>query len=208
MSNKLYNALNIYFDIVKNGKKEDSLSPKELEAYMLVTRDAKLMSILNSFDKDVEPSLMDIVPKYNALIAEEKAIEPKPETPVTPEGTVTQEGPVEPVQDPTVSMVNDINRYNMVSGNNEVDARIAETQKVMAQAPDNIVGEPAGLGKKKTLSFKKSDGTAPAINPDALVPKEVPANKTLSSIGYANIVLMSIIVIIIVAIVCVFIFVK
>lgn len=143
MSNKLYNALDIYFDIVKNGKKEDSLSPKELEAYMLVTRDAKLMSILNSFDKDVEPSLMDIVPKYNALIAEEKAMEPKTDT-----------------QEPEV-----------VSSLNS-----------MVDDPKNALLNANQRSKRLEKSMK------------------------LTQVGYANVVLMSIIVMIIVAIICVFIF--
>ena len=143
MSNKLYNALDIYFDIVKNGKKEDSLSPKELEAYMLVTRDAKLMSILNSFDKDVEPSLMDIVPKYNALIAEEKAIEPKTDT-----------------QEPEV--VSNLNS--------------------MVDDPKNALLNANQRSKRLEKSMK------------------------LTQVGYANVVLMSIIVMIIVAIICVFIF--
>lgn len=143
MSNKLYNALDIYFDIVKNGKKEDSLSPKELEAYMLVTRDAKLMSILNSFDKDVEPSLMDIVPRYNALIAEEKAMEPKTDT-----------------QEPEV-----------VSSLNS-----------MVDDPKNALLNANQRSKRLEKSMK------------------------LTQVGYANVVLMSIIVMIIVAIICVFIF--
>lgn len=143
MSNKLYNALDIYFDIVKNGKKEDSLSPKELEAYMLVTRDAKLMSILNSFDKDVEPSLMDIVPKYNALIAEEKAMEPKTDT-----------------QEPEV-----------VSSLNS-----------MVDDPKNALLNANQRSRRLEKSMK------------------------LTQVGYANVVLMSIIVMIIVAIICVFIF--
>ena len=144
MSNKLYNALDIYFDIVKNGKKEDSLSPKELDAYMLVTRDAKLMSILNSFDKDVEPSLMDIVPKYNALIAEEKAMEPKTDT-----------------QEPEV-----------VSSLNS-----------MVDDPKNALLNANQRSKRLEKSMK------------------------LTQVGYANVVLMSIIVMIIVAIICVFVFV-
>lgn len=143
MSNKLYNALDIYFDIVKNGKKEDSLSPKELEAYMLVTRDAKLMFILNSFDKDVEPPLMDIVPKYNALIAEEKAMEPKTDT-----------------QEPEV-----------VSSLNS-----------MVDDPKNALLNANQRSKRLEKSMK------------------------LTQVGYANVVLMSIIVMIIVAIICVFIF--
>ena len=143
MSNKLYNALDIYFDIVKNGKKEDSLSPKELEAYMLVTRDAKLMSILNSFDKDVEPSLMDIVPKYNALIAEEKAMEPKSDT-----------------QEPEV--VSNLNS--------------------MVDDPKNALLNANQRSRRLEKSMK------------------------LTQVGYANVVLMSIIVMIIVAIICVFIF--
>lgn len=143
MSNKLYNALDIYFDIVKNGKKEDSLSPKELEAYMLVTRDAKLMSILNSFDKDVEPSLMDIVPKYNALIAEEKAMEPKTDT----------QGP-----------------------------EVVSSLNSMVDDPKNALLNANQRSKRLEKSMK------------------------LTQVGYANVVLMSIIVMIIVAIICVFIF--
>ena len=143
MSNKLYNALDIYFDIVKNGKKEDSLSPKELEAYMLVTRDAKLMSILNSFDKDVDPSLMDIVPKYNALIAEEK--ETKTETPI------------------------------------EKQENISNLNQVVNETRNDVLN----LNQNK---------------------KRLARSMKLTQVGYANVVLMSIIVIIIVAIICVFIF--
>ena len=143
MSNKLYNALDIYFDIVKNGKKEDSLSPKELEAYMLVTRDAKLMSILNSFDKDVEPSLMDIVPKYNALIAEEK--ETKTDTPI------------------------------------EKQENISNLNQVVNETRNDVLN----LNQNK---------------------KRLARSMKLTQVGYANVVLMSIIVIIIVAIICVFIF--
>ena len=143
MSNKLYNALDIYFDIVKNGKKEDSLSPKELEAYMLVTRDAKLMSILNSFDKDVDPSLMDIVPKYNALIAEEK--ETKTETPI------------------------------------EKQENISNLNQVVNETRNDVLN----LNQNK---------------------KRLARSMKLTQVGYANVVLMSIIVMIIVAIICVFIF--
>ncbi len=83
-------------------------------------------------------------------------------------------------KDPTISMIEDKKRYN-----EQIEKNIAETQKVMVQEPTNepvLSDQPPIVMQKKATALK------------------------LNQVGYANVVLMSIIVIIIVAIVCVFIF--
>jgi hypothetical protein len=101
------------------------------------------MSVLDSFPQGVEPSLVDILSKYNALLDESKNI----------------------TEDKTPSQ------------------RIKQAEQQAERQ----------------------------LQQDAKVRKLVNINSPtakLNQIGYANIVLMSIIIIIIVAIICVFIFVK
>lgn len=89
-------------------------------------------------------------------------------------------------KDPTISLVEDKKRYQ-----EQIEKNIAETQKVMVPEPvrevDSELPTPTvGIQQQNNLAMKKK----------------------LTQIGYANVVLMSIIVIIIMAIICVFIFVK
>ena len=142
MKNSLYDALEVYFRIKKQDKKIEELTESEIKAYTLITRDNKMMSILNSFEPGITPSLVDIVPRYNALLDQENKAK------------------------------------NVILDNDE---QINPSQKIE---------EPIKNAKVPKLVNK---------NPDLSVNK-------LNQVGYANIVLMSIIVIIIVAIICVFIF--
>lgn len=175
MSNQLMDAINIYYDIMAKNKKIEDLTDAEKNAYILVTRDSKLMSILGSFDPGAIPSLVDIIPKYNKLCDVEKA--KKAET------------------------TNNV----MVTETQEVGTPVAPAAPVVPEAPAQV---------------------APIANPEAPAPVDTPVEPDvrmttqpqeainnarrramkLNQVGYANVVLMSIIVIIIVAIICVFIF--
>lgn len=143
MNNSLYDALHVYFEIKNQNKKIEDLNENEIKAYTLISRDKIMMSILDSFEPGITPSLVDIVPKYNALIEQE---------------------------------------------NNKV--KTVTTDDSEQPNPSQIIEE-----------SKKNDKTPKLVNRNP----DLSPNK-LNQIGYANIVLMSIIVIIIVAIVCVFIF--
>ena len=141
--NKLLDAYDIYRKLKSRDVKIEDMTKEEKEAWTLVTRDRKFMSVLDSFPQGVEPSLVDILPKYNALLDESKNI----------------------TEDKTPSQ------------------RIKQAEQQAERQ----------------------------LQQDAKVRKLVNINSPtakLNQIGYANIVLMSIIIIIIVAIICVFIFVK
>ena len=141
--NKLLDAYDIYRKLRARDVKVEDMTKEEKEAWTLVTRDRKFMSVLDSFPEGVEPSLVDILPKYNALLDESKVVKED----LTPSQSIRQ----------------------------------AETQ-----AKQN---------------FEQQAKVRELVNRN-------PATTKLNQIGYANIVLMSIIIMIIVAIICVFIFVK
>ena len=141
--NKLLDAYDIYRKLRASDVKVEDMTKEEKEAWTLVTRDRKFMSVLDSFPEGVEPSLVDILPKYNALLDESKVVKED----LTPSQSIRQ----------------------------------AETQ-----AKQN---------------FEQQAKVRELVNRN-------PATTKLNQIGYANIVLMSIIIMIIVAIICVFIFVK
>ena len=141
--NKLLDAYDIYRKLRASDVKVEDMTKEEKEAWTLVTRDRKFMSVLDSFPEGVEPSLVDILPKYNALLDESKVVKED----LTPSQSIKQ----------------------------------AETQ-----AKQN---------------FEQQAKVRELVNRN-------PATAKLNQIGYANIVLMSIIIMIIVAIICVFIFVK
>ena len=71
MRKEVYDAYEIYRDLIKRNPALENLTEKEKEAYTFITRDKKFMSILDSFPKGTEPSLLDIVPRYNKLCDEE-----------------------------------------------------------------------------------------------------------------------------------------
>ena len=141
--NKLLDAYDIYRKLRARDVKVEDMTKEEKEAWTLVTRDRKFMSVLDSFPEGVEPSLVDILPKYNALLDESKVVKED----LTPSQSIRQ-------------------------------AEIQAKQNFEQQA------------KVREL-----------VNRNQVTTK-------LNQTGYANIVLMSIIIMIIVAIICVFIFVK
>ncbi|MBR2997650.1 MAG: hypothetical protein IKF37_01055 [Bacilli bacterium] len=163
MSNQLMDAINIYYDIMAKNKKIEDLTDVEKNAYILVTRDSKLMSILGSFDPGAIPSLVDIIPKYNRLCDEEKA--KKAET------------------------TNNV----MVTETQEVGTPVAPAAPVVPEAPAPV-DTPVEPDVRMTTQPQEAINNARR------------RAMKLNQVGYANVVLMSIIVIIIVAIICVFIF--
>lgn len=163
MSNQLMDAINIYYDIMAKNKKIEDLTDVEKNAYILVTRDSKLMSILGSFDPGAIPSLVDIIPKYNRLCDEEKA--KKAET------------------------TNNV----MVTETQEVGTPVAPAAPVVPEAPAPV-DTPVEPDVRMTTQPQEAINNARR------------RAMKLNQVGYANVVLMSIIVIIIVAINCVFIF--
>ncbi len=199
MSDELYKAFRIYLTEGLVGKDLEELYDKvkdyspdkrteAIDAYMKVTKDpilGPMIPELPSYDLDN----MSIKELYGARVRETSlASTPSKEVPVqkVEEPIVVPETPKEePVKDPTVSMAEDMTRYN----------KILETQKVMA--PDTSV-EP---------STPESETITPSVSMQQQK-NNIAKKKQLTQTGYANIVLMSIIVIIIVAILCVFIFVK
>ncbi len=169
------------------------------EPNILVTRDARLMGILNSYEPGVTPDPEDVERRYNELLEQEslnqkQSIEPK--EPIMPEGqsgsnvvktpnTLLEETRRDVMERPLDTVIPDAGEYNPATTLEEASAVFNQTPVAETITPD----VPAmNKSLKKTLS-----------NP------EVPIKK-INQIGYANIVLMSIIVIIIVAILCVFIF--
>ena len=206
MSDELYKAFRIYTTEGLVGKNLEELYNKvkdypadkrteAIDAYMKVTKDpilAPMIPELSSYDLNY----VSIKELYGARVRETSlATAPSEEVPVQKEEQPVVETPVaeipkeEPAKDPTVSMAEDMTRYN----------KILETQKVMV--PD-VSAEPA-----------KVDAAQEPELPTPSVPLQQQKNnaamkKKLTQTGYANIVLMSIIVIIIVAILCVFIFIK
>ena len=124
------------------------------EENVLVTRDVKLMGILNSYEPGVKPSPEEVEKRYNELL-EQETLAVKP---------------------------------------------VAEQQQIIPedQSGTNVIETPSTLIERT----RKNVLTKTLRNPDV----HVSTTKKLNQIGYANVVLMSIIVIIIVAIICVFIF--
>lgn len=179
MKDELYEAFRIYQTEGLIGLNKEQLYEKvkdygpdkrvaAIDAYMKVTKDpilGPMISELPSYDLNY----INIKELYNAQ-------KRKLET----ESIPSEANPVNEVpKDPTVSMAEDMARYN----------KILETQNVMVQESDKMVDTElptptVGMQQKNNAAMKRK----------------------LTQTGYANVVLMSIIVIIIIAIICVFIF--
>lgn len=170
-----------------NGYELNSTRRNEtIDAYMKVTNDPVLSALipelpsydLNNPGTDIR-TLYDVKKREMDLkTAEEKTVEQVVE---------------EPKKDSTISMVEDQKRYNK-----QIEKNMAETQNVMVQEPTAVVD--TELPKPSVLLGEET--TTPTVENK----KGMTLKKDLTPTGYANVVLMSIIVIVIVAIICVFIF--
>lgn len=221
MSDKLYEAFRIYLkegllglnDAQKNqllnSKGYDAQRISEAQdAYTLVTEDkilGPMIPELSSYDLNY----INIKELYNAkrrkLGLESTPIESKPKEPVKEDNRVQNVADVSS----TGNIQKEESNREYVDDIKKIKEKINNTQLVMAPKSDNMVNtdvpEGSTLAAEITPSVPISNNikktkTLVFNNPD------VPASKP--NYGYANIVLMSIIVMIIIAIICVFIFVK
>ncbi len=198
--NNVLDAYNKYLELKSANKSINEMTDEEIDKYTKVTRDKKFMSVLNSFPDEVVPSLTDILPRYNALL--DKEVEKRREENISSSNneTINQIGEQDnaaPVQkeepvDPTTSFV---------EGARALNEKISKTPIDMENNP---VKEPEPLPEVETILPDQNMGIQQKNN--LTMRKKLTPDK-LNQVGYANIVLMSIIVIIIVAIICVFVFV-
>ena len=202
MSEQLYEAFRIYLkegllgveledilDVLKNKGYEVGSKKRDetIDAYMKVTKDPVLSSLIPEIPSS-DLNYVNIKELYNERKRKMELNTPverkQEEITVKEAETTAPEVPTEPVNeipvDPTISLVEDKKRYQ-----EQIEKNIAETQEIMVQEPtkENIIPDQSiGIKKERVKDLK------------------------LNQVGYANVVLMSIIVIIIVAILCVFIF--
>ena len=184
------------------------------EESALVTRDERLMGILNSYGEGVKPNPEEVERRYNELLQQEelaKKAAPTIKEPIVPEG---QSG-ANVIKDPK-TLIEETRRNVMerpletpVEGEYNPAATLEEASAVFNQTSPSI---PEAKGTWVNEQRTEAGEFNPAnhehkfkTNNRTLGLKNVPGGK-IDQIGYANIVLMSIIVIIIVAIICVFIF--
>ena len=196
MSEQLYEAFRIYLqegflgveledilDVLRNKGYEVGSKKRDeaIDAYMKVTKDPVLSSLIPELPAS-DLNYVNIKELYN-----ERKRKMGLNTPVetteeaTAQETATKALVEETPKDSTMSLIEDKKRYN-----EQIEKNIAETQEIMVQEPNKEVIIPDG---------------EPIVNKQHKV-----KDLKLNQVGYANVVLMSIIVIIIVAIVCVFIF--
>ena len=182
--NKLLDAYDIYRKLKSRDVKIEDMTKEEKEAWTLVTRDRKFMSVLDSFPQGVEPSLVDILPKYNALLDESK--------------TITKD------QTPSQRIKQVVKHAPLIGKNYTTDINGTEPMHTTPIKPTSKGSKLPMTPTRKTLSPEEKSQGEPILPVQGQTKKMIKLNQ----IGYANIVLMSIIIIIIVAIICVFIFVK
>lgn len=221
MSDKLYEAFRIYLtegllgveidqiiEFLSQKGYTDERKNEVISAYMLVTQDPILKQLipkLSSYDlnyvriqdlynerkREMESSKDEKTNIVEPEVNTSKMTEPI-KTPVTQATPIAQDPNInpnieQPAVDSSVSMANDINRYTKIM---EDEDPILIPDKTIAPNPSEMLEETEKKAKVPVLAKK---------NPDLTISK-------INQVGYANIVLMSIIVIIIVAIICVFIF--
>ncbi len=193
MSDDLYVAFRIYMtegllglnreqllEVVKDYPKEKE--EEAIDAYMKVTGDPILKTMISELPY-YDLNYVDI----KALYAERKrklALEPAP----SEAAPVQKEEPV----DPTTSFVEGARALNEKISKNPIDMENnpVKEPEPLPEVETKLPDQNMGLQQKNNLTMRKK------LTPDKL-----------NQVGYANIVLMSIIVIIIVAIICVFVFV-
>lgn len=181
MEKKLNDAVSIFteYNLINSDIYNGQYTAEQIDAYTKVTMDTVLGPIIKKYKADgVIPDSFMIIRDYNQAMNKNKTSE------VTP-------NPVEPipkVQDPTLSLAGDIK---------EINEKIANTEKVMTAEPATNQMVDQELPKPSVQVQQQKNN---------MVMQKKLTKERMNSTGYANIVLMSIIVIIIVAIICVFIF--
>ena len=167
------------------------------EESALVTRDERLMGILNSYEEGVKPNPEEVERRYNELLQQEelaKKTAPTINEPIVPEG---QSG-ANVIKTPK-EMIEETRKYAMEKPLDTVNPDVSEYNPATTLEEASAVFNQAPVEKTIAPDVPAKPMTMKYTNPD------VPGGK-INQIGYANIVLMAIIVIIIVAIICVFIF--
>ena len=185
MSLQTKNGLKVYISIKKGEKKQEELSTSELELLPFVTNDSTLMGIISRYSPS-ELNFEEIVKKYEFMInfnETDKNMEPKKEDKVVKK------------KNPFI-----INYSTDVNGTEPMHTEYIKP----ARKPTSIGSLPIEPTRKTITPEEKAMNASSA--PVGQMKKLKLGNNKLNQTGYANIVLMSIIVIIIVAIICVFIF--
>jgi hypothetical protein len=213
MNENLKNVLKEYLIAKSSGQLDES-------RFVLVTRDTKLKGLLpDSVDpSNIEAVFNNIVGEYNKLLQVPTAPIEAPiapptgpiEAPVAP-----PTGPVEPVENNPANnktpsqLIADVRR-NVMNRDTLTMPPLSETTGQAVSQEGVGVGTVGASVAQTGTSAAKAMGTPAKKMSLTLTNPEVPSGATkkgiLNETGYANIVLMSIIVIIIVAIICVFIF--
>ena len=213
MNENLKNVLKEYLIAKSSGQLDES-------RFVLVTRDTKLKGLLpDSVDpSNIEAVFNNIVSEYNKLLQVPTAPIEAPiapptgpiEAPVAP-----PTGPVEPVENNPANnktpsqLIADVRR-NVMNRDTLTMPPLSETTGQAVSQEGVGVGAVGASVAQTGTSAAKAMGTPAKKMSLTLTNPEVPSGATkkgiLNETGYANIVLMSIIVIIIVAIICVFIF--
>jgi len=178
MSENLKQKLREYLEAKSKGTVDEN-------EFIIVTRDTKLSSLLPSGQieqSDIETIFNRIVNEYNQLL------QTPPTAPIEAPIEAPASAPIEvPVNTPPTAPL----EPRMEKRPSEM---IAEVRQNVLYPNSNNEGN-----MSQGMSAPEKAMTMTLSNPDVPV-------KKINQIGYANIVLMSIIVIIIVAIICVFIF--
>ena len=209
MNEKLKEALIIYLNIDKN---KSELSPNEKAATTLVTRDTILGPIVEG--KTIN-DLNDIIKEYEKKLLEQERLK----------NMKQQEQKNTPIVKPTETPI--VNSNGNSNINPTVNPTVNSNVKPVVNPTINsnvnsAVNPTVNSNIKPTVNPTLGPTTEEpiTINPDVYLEKTMPVQnkplkKTLTltkdptklnQVGYANVVLMSIIVIIIVAIICAFIF--
>ena len=220
MNENLKNVLKEYLIAKSSGQLDES-------RFVLVTRDTKLKGLLpDSVDpSNIEAVFNNIVSEYNKLLQVPTAPIEAPiapptgpiEAPVAP-----PTGPVEPVENNPANnktpsqLIADVRRNVMNRDTLTMPPLSKTTGQAVSQEGVGVGAVGVGAGTMGASVAQTGTSAAKAMGTPAkkmsltLTNPEVPSGATkkgiLNETGYANIVLMSIIVIIIVAIICVFIF--
>ncbi len=181
MSENLKQKLREYLEAKSKGTVDEN-------EFIIVTRDTKLSSLLPSGQieqSDIETIFNRIVNEYNQLL----------QTPPTAPIEAPIEAPASsPIEVPVITPPTAPLEPRMEKRPSEMIAEVR--QNVLNPNPENSNFEG---NMSQGMSAPAKAMTMTLSNPDVPI-------KKINQIGYANIVLMSIIVIIIVAIICVFIF--
>ena len=186
MKDELYEAFRIYQTEGLIGLNKEQLYEK-VKDYNPEKRIAAIDAYMKvTKDPILGPMIQDL-PSYDLNYINIKELYNVQKRKIETASIPSETNPVsEESKDPTMSLVEDKKRYQ-----EQIEKNIAETQKVMIPEQNKTVNTDlptpsVGIQQKNNIAMKKR----------------------LTQTGYANVVLMSIIVIIIIAIICVFIFVK